>query len=244
MRGAHSVAGAGVPLVGGCAGDDLHMTATHQFFDDRVLRDAVVAAAIGSDAPFGIGVRHGWRTVGDQMLVTDAQDTRVSSSTTGPRSTVPRPARRAARGPRGSRRVPRVRAHTAAGDVPPVGGGAGAHGRRRRLRGAIAHPVRRRAAGPARLGDGGRRRVGPRGDGRGVRRRAGRARRPAAPRARRVRLHGPPRRPRPGDRCRDPPRRRARRGAPVAGFYTYGEIARTHGTTGFHNQTMVVLAVA
>jgi len=32
-------------------------------------------------------------------------------------------------------------------------------------------------------------------------------------------------------------------GAPVAGFYTYGEIARTHGISGFHNQTLVVLAV-
>ena len=32
--------------------------------------------------------------------------------------------------------------------------------------------------------------------------------------------------------------------APVAGFYTYGEIARTHGANGFHNQTLVVLAVA
>jgi hypothetical protein len=33
-------------------------------------------------------------------------------------------------------------------------------------------------------------------------------------------------------------------GAPVAGFYTYGEIARTRGVTGFHNQTLVVLAVS
>jgi hypothetical protein len=32
-------------------------------------------------------------------------------------------------------------------------------------------------------------------------------------------------------------------GAPVAGFYTYGEIARTSGVSGFHNQTLVVLAV-
>ena len=32
--------------------------------------------------------------------------------------------------------------------------------------------------------------------------------------------------------------------APVAGFYTYGEIARTHGVSGFHNQTLVVLALA
>jgi hypothetical protein len=33
-------------------------------------------------------------------------------------------------------------------------------------------------------------------------------------------------------------------GAPVVGFYTYGEIARTKGPTGFHNQTLVVLALA
>lgn len=33
-------------------------------------------------------------------------------------------------------------------------------------------------------------------------------------------------------------------GAPVAGFYTYGEIARVHGLSGFHNQTLVVLAVS
>ena len=32
--------------------------------------------------------------------------------------------------------------------------------------------------------------------------------------------------------------------APVAGFYTYGEIARTRGISGFHNQTLVVLALA
>ena len=33
-------------------------------------------------------------------------------------------------------------------------------------------------------------------------------------------------------------------GAPVIGFYTYGEIARIRGTSGFHNQTLVVLAFA
>jgi hypothetical protein len=33
-------------------------------------------------------------------------------------------------------------------------------------------------------------------------------------------------------------------GAPIAGFYGYGEIARTRGAAGFHNQALVVLAVA
>jgi hypothetical protein len=32
-------------------------------------------------------------------------------------------------------------------------------------------------------------------------------------------------------------------GAPLAGFYTWGEIARTRGIHGYHNQTLVVLAV-
>jgi hypothetical protein len=33
-------------------------------------------------------------------------------------------------------------------------------------------------------------------------------------------------------------------GAPVAGLYTYGEIARTRGVRGFHNETLVVLSIA
>jgi hypothetical protein len=33
-------------------------------------------------------------------------------------------------------------------------------------------------------------------------------------------------------------------GAPVAGLYTYGEIARIRGMNGFYNQTLVVLSVA
>jgi hypothetical protein len=32
--------------------------------------------------------------------------------------------------------------------------------------------------------------------------------------------------------------------APFAGFYTYGEIARVRGIEGFHNQTLVVLALS
>lgn len=77
VRGAHSVLGAGVPLVGGCAGDDLKMSKTFQFADGQVLTDAVVAAAIGSNAPLGIGARHGWTRVGDPVLVTSSHDNRV-----------------------------------------------------------------------------------------------------------------------------------------------------------------------
>jgi len=77
VRGAYGVLGAGVPLVGGCAGDDLRMTRTFQLYDDVVLTDAVVAAGIASDGPLGIGVRHGWRRVGEPMLVTSSGGNRV-----------------------------------------------------------------------------------------------------------------------------------------------------------------------
>src|ERR1700682_2361066 len=70
IRGAYSVVGAAVPLVGGWAGDDLKMKKTYQFHGTQVVTDAVVGAAIGSDSPMGIGVRHGWRRVGEPMLVT------------------------------------------------------------------------------------------------------------------------------------------------------------------------------
>jgi hypothetical protein len=77
VRGAHGVLGAAVPLVGGCAGDELTTSRTFQLYGDRVLTDSVVAAGIASDAPLGIGVRHGWRRVGEPMLVTSSTGNRV-----------------------------------------------------------------------------------------------------------------------------------------------------------------------
>ena len=77
VRGAYGVVGANVPLVGGCAGDDLEMRGTFQMHNDRVLRNAVVGAALGSEAPLGIGVRHGWRRVGEPVVVIHSANNRV-----------------------------------------------------------------------------------------------------------------------------------------------------------------------
>jgi hypothetical protein len=77
LRGAYGVLGSGVPMVGGCAGDDLRMTETRQFFDDLVLTNSVVGAGIASSGPLGIGVSHGWRRVGAPMLVTQSGGNRV-----------------------------------------------------------------------------------------------------------------------------------------------------------------------
>jgi hypothetical protein len=77
VRGAYSVAGAGVPIVGGIAGHPTRGEPATLFYGGTVLTDAVIGIAIGSDAPLGVGVRHGWRPVGDPMLVTRAAPGRV-----------------------------------------------------------------------------------------------------------------------------------------------------------------------
>jgi len=77
IRGAYSVLGASVPLVGGCAGDEFKMTRTFQLYGGEVVENAVVAASLASDSPLGIGVRHGWERIGDPVLVTSSGGNRV-----------------------------------------------------------------------------------------------------------------------------------------------------------------------
>ncbi len=72
LRGAYRTAGAGVPLVGGACPVPADGGSAWQLHDGRVVRGAVVAAALGSTGPFGIGVGHGWEPVGDPMLVTES----------------------------------------------------------------------------------------------------------------------------------------------------------------------------
>lgn len=77
LRGAYRVVGASVPLFGGAAGDAWQMRCTYQLHGDQVLTDAVVAATIASDAPIAVSVRHGWRKVGEPMVVTGCGGGRV-----------------------------------------------------------------------------------------------------------------------------------------------------------------------
>ena len=246
VRGAYSVAGAGVPLVGGCAGDDLRMTATHQIHGTRVMRDAVVVAAIGSDAPLGIGVRHGWRAVGEGMLVTSSGQNRVLELDGEPALDVycrildvPPEARADADAftrfalthPLGmSRRASEEQVRFIAGadfeqrslltiaEVPQGGLVWLMEGDDDSVLAATDAACADALAGL----DG----ADPKGmivfdciARRGVLGDHGIGRE-----VERVARHAG--------------------GAPVAGFYTYGEIARTQGVSGFHNQTLVVLAVA
>jgi len=246
VKGAYSVVGAGVPLVGGCAGDDMQMKRTYQLHGDQVLSDAVVAAAIASDGPLGIGVRHGWQRVGDPMLITRSANNRVFEIDGAPaldvyldRLDVPEAAhtdaaeftRFAATHPlglasrRGEHQVRFIgeadfekRALICIAEVP---------------QGGLVWLMKGDAESVLEATDGACQDALGALDGckplgvvafdciarRGVLGEEG---------------------------IKSEIARIAENGdeMPVAGFYTYGEIARTHGVSGFHNQTLVVLAMS
>jgi hypothetical protein len=222
------------------------MARTFQMHGDQVLTDSVVAAGIGSDAPLGIGVRHGWRRVGDPMLVTGSGGNRIHTLNGRPALDV---------------------------YLERLGAPAEACTSQEELaRLALVHPLGlgyrdgeeeiRFIAG----GDFTARSLAciaevpqaalvwlMEGDAESVRW-AGSAACDDSMEA----LGGHPplgvlafecigRRPVLGDegvRVEIDEIMKCTGGAPVAGFYTYGEIARKQGVIGFHNQTLVLLSVA
>lgn len=245
VRGAYEVAGSAVPLVGGCAGDDMAMLATQQIFGGTVIQNAVVAVALSSEGPIGIGVSHGWQPVGDQMLVTESIGVSVKSIDDQPAldvylSTLDAPpevstnpeafAAFAATHPLGIPRRDRVeiryiaganfeqRSLTCIASLPQGGTTVIMRGNSSSVLEASESACRE--ACNALQG------VAPIGlllfDC--VARRSVLENEAAGSEMTRI-----------GDVVGD---------APLAGFYTYGEIARIQGAGGFHNQTLVAMALA
>lgn len=77
VRGAYSVLGAAVPMVGGFAGDEGQRRRTFQFFDETVYEDAVIGIALGSDAHLGIGIAHGWQRLDPPMIITKSSGRQI-----------------------------------------------------------------------------------------------------------------------------------------------------------------------
>jgi hypothetical protein len=53
-----------VPLFGAAAADGRRNQRTYQVHGADVQYNGIVAAAVASDGPIGVGVRHGWRRAG------------------------------------------------------------------------------------------------------------------------------------------------------------------------------------
>lgn len=244
VRGAYSVVGAQVPLVGGCAGDDLEMAATRQFHGTDMLTASVVGAAIGSDAPFGIGVHHGWRPVGAPMLVTASDGNRVLTLDDEPALDVylrglaaPEEARHD--GPAFTRFAMTHPLGLERRRGPEVRFVAGADFSERALT-CVAHLPR---GGLTWFMEGD---AGSVMDATDAACAGALGQLAGAPPIGLVAFDCIARRGVLGTGVGEEVARIASHagGAPVAGFYTYGEFARTGGAGGFHNQTLVVLAVA
>lgn len=245
VRGAYSVVGAQVPLVGGCAGDDLRMESTFVLFGDTVVNDAVVGVAIGSTAPFGIGVRHGWRKVGEPMLVTASVGSRVLTIDDEPALDVY--LRRLGAPASASKDAA---AFTRYALTHPLGLNRRSGEEVRFIAGADFDE--RSLQCIAQVPQGGLAWI-MEGDDESVLAATDAA---CADALAQISGNHPlgllafdciARRGVIGDTGIQHEVRRIADsvdGAPVAGFYTYGEIARSTGTGGFHNQTLVVLAVA
>jgi hypothetical protein len=76
-RGVYEVTTALTPFVGGVAADNLAWERTYTFGEGRVLANGIVAVWINAVRPMGVSVDHGWRPVGKPMLVTRAEGTVV-----------------------------------------------------------------------------------------------------------------------------------------------------------------------
>jgi hypothetical protein len=245
VRGAYDAAGIDVPLIGGCAGDYLAMRQTRQLHGQEVFSGAVVAAAISSDRPLGVGVSHGWTPCSEPMLVTESRNTLLSSLDDRPALEVyldffnP---------PASVREDPQAFADFAA--VHPIG-------IRRRDRIEMRHisGCDRHSGALVMVAEvpQGALAFLSRGDYASVLQAAGES----ATAAVQALGDAPP----VGLLLFDCVSRRSIFGqehlqeeaaliarcageVPTAGFYTYGEIARTRGAGGFHNQTLVTLAIA
>ncbi len=245
IRGAYSVLGAGVPLVGGCAADALRMTRTSQFHGDQVLAGSVVAAGIASTGPLGIGVRHGWRPVGEPMLVSGSSPNRIDSLNDRPALDVY------------LARLGTEPGRLSAGDLPALALmhplGLSRHSGEEQVRFITSADFTRRSLrSTAQVPQGSLVWLMEADTGAVLQATT------AACAASVTALGGSAplgmlafdcvaRRGVLGPEGIGPEIRRlvaAAGGAPVAGFYSYGEIARTRGPRGLHNYTLVILSVA
>ncbi len=70
LRGAQRVVGTDFPIVGGAAGDDSRFVETTQYCLNYLLKDAAVGFLMGGSVRFGVGTRHGWRSISRPREVT------------------------------------------------------------------------------------------------------------------------------------------------------------------------------
>lgn len=62
-----------LPIIGGMASDASTFTKTYEYHKGEVLSDTVVGVAMSGKVSFGIGVQHGWQSIGLPVTVTKSE---------------------------------------------------------------------------------------------------------------------------------------------------------------------------
>lgn len=74
VRGIQDVMGENALIIGGAAGDDFLFKQTFEYYNDDISSSSVVGAGLSGDYAIGVGVRHGWVSIGTPMIATKSQD--------------------------------------------------------------------------------------------------------------------------------------------------------------------------
>lgn len=70
LRGSQEILGTSFPVIGGSATDNFRFRRTWQYFNNSILSDSVVGVLVEGDANVGMGVSHGWQTIGKPHRIT------------------------------------------------------------------------------------------------------------------------------------------------------------------------------
>lgn len=70
VEGLKKVLGKDVPIIGGIAADQWKLEKTYQFYNDKVVSDAVPVLMFGGNVIFSFGVSSGWEPIGNKRIVT------------------------------------------------------------------------------------------------------------------------------------------------------------------------------
>jgi len=73
VRGAQEILGRNFPIMGGSAGDDFLFKKTYEYYNDKVLSNAMIGIGFSGKFSFGVGVRHGWEPVGLPMKASKSE---------------------------------------------------------------------------------------------------------------------------------------------------------------------------
>lgn len=73
IKGLQSVLGLSFPFIGaGTASDNLKFQQTYQYYDQNILNKGTVCAVFSGRLDFGLGLKHGWRSLGKMRLITES----------------------------------------------------------------------------------------------------------------------------------------------------------------------------